>query len=158
MKYSNIPPHVTELDYPMFWKSFQDTFKKSIDEYMDIIPLFHLDYYDGPLSGIIRCSDEYFYAHHIYERERTWWVTYHLSHEERDRVLERNRIFCEHVGNHTNYIQNELEDWVRVVGDTKPQDQWDGFYKNPNLPRGISWEDVKDREIFGVIRNPFMVW
>ena len=52
MKLSDVPPHITELSPP--WFSHVHTRVHGQHSHIDDVkPLFHLVYYDGPLSGIV---------------------------------------------------------------------------------------------------------
>lgn len=159
MKLSEIPPHVTEVEgHP---ESFWTAYKAAYGEWPDgeeIKPLWSLNYYDGPLSGIVACRGRHFYVKALYFDDRCWWAAWALTDEEWERTLARHKAFEEHVGLHTNYYEDDNGNLKRDVGTVKPQEEWDKFYKNPDIPE-VGFGGIEtDREIFAVLRNPFRNW
>jgi hypothetical protein len=152
MKLTDIPPHITDLRPPWFPHKFHEKYKISCD-YDDVEPYFHLNYYDGPLSGIARCKDKYFYCQAIYDEDRHFWASWELTEEELKNVLARYEEFCKWVGDHTTYKQDEEGNWFREMG-TKSREGMDNFYKNENLPK-IDLAAIQSRDIFGILFNPF---
>lgn len=152
MKLTDIPPHVTELNPPWFFHKVHDG-----DFQENIIPLFHAAYYDGPLSGYFKYNDKYFYAKAIYEEDRKYWASWELTPEEIKIALDRHDLFCKYVGEHNKYYLNEEGDWVRDLGKVKPRETHDLFYKNTELPT-VNVKAIEDRDIFGILLNPFRSW
>lgn len=155
MKLSDIPPHVTNMKPPWFSHSYHAKYKIYAEVDFDVIPLYHLHYWDGPLSGIFRVEDNYFYAKAIYgEMERRWWAAWELVGDELTKEQERHKLFQQYVGTHTDYFQDENEDWVRGIGTCKPRESCDIYYKMENKPT-VDYKQFESREIFGILRNPF---
>ncbi len=152
MKLSDIPPHVTEINPPYFLHKMHNGRYEE-----DIVPIFHNHYYDGPLSGYFKYQDRYFYAKAIYEQDRKYWASWELTEEEKKAVLDRHELFCKYVGEHTSYFLDENEEWTRDLEKVKPPDTWDSFYKNPDVPT-VNIKAIEDREIFGILLNPFKNW
>jgi hypothetical protein len=152
MKLSDIPPHVTDINPPWF---FQKVYSEGNQD--DVIPLFHNHYYDGPLSGYFKHQDRYFFAKAIYPEDRKYWASWELTEEEKKAALDRHDLFCKYVGEHTSYFLDENENWSRNLEKVQPPDMWDGFYKNPNVPT-VDIESIENREIFGILLNPFKSW
>lgn len=157
MKLSDIPDHVTDLNPPWFHQEFSKKYNIRIDEDMDVIPAYHLNYYDGPLSGIIKVADRYFYTASIYGEERKWWAVWELTEEELTNEQERHKLFQQYVGTHTDYYKDKDENWTRDVGTCKPRESCDIYYKMENKPC-VDYAQVHSREIFGILRNPFWNW
>lgn len=157
MKLTDIPPHVTNLNPPWFHQEYYKKYNSSIDEFIDAVPLYHLNYYDGPLSGIIKVGDHHFYVSSIYGEERKWWAAWELTEEELTKEQERHKLFQQYVGTHTDYHQDENEDWIRDVGTCKPRESCDIYYKMQDKPR-VDYKEIESREIFAILRNPFWNW
>ena len=152
MKLTDIPPHITEIDPPWFFHKVHD------GEFQEkIIPICHLNYYDGPLSGLFKYNDKYFYCKSVYDDERTYWASWELTEEETKIELDRHELFCKYVGTHNSYYLNSEGDYVRNIGATKPQETWDLFYKNKELPE-LNIKEIESRDIFGILLNPFRSW
>lgn len=159
MKLSDVPPHITEVKArpPYFWHAYKAAYGEwPMEE--EITPLWHLSYYDGPLSGIVACRGRHFYVRHVYYDDRMWWVAYALTDEEWETESARHKAFEAHVGTHTNYSENADGEWVQNIGATKPESEWPHFYKNPDIPK-VNYERIEiEREMFAVLRNPFRSW
>lgn len=158
MKLTDIPPHVTQIDPPWFNHEF---FKKygqhpgnDPPDFDDVEPCFHLSYYDGPLSGIFRFGGHYFYARCIYDLDRQWWAAWELTEEETSATLHRHDQFQKHVGTHTSYAKDDNGNIRRDLASVRPQEEWDAFYKNENLPK-VDYDAIMQRDIFGILKNPF---
>jgi hypothetical protein len=157
MKLSDIPPHVTDINPPWFSHKFSAKYGEFPDYFCDMEPQFHLNYYDGPLSGIFKCKGHFYYGKAIYEEDRKFWAAWELSEQELSNILERHKLFQEYVGMHTDYTQDENGDWHRDLGKTKPREGQERFYKNDSLPK-IDLDAIHAREIFGILWNPFANW
>lgn len=152
MKLTDIPPHVTKLNPPWF---SQKAHNVSFQE--EIVPLFHSEYHDGPLAGYFKYNDKYFYTKAIYNEDRKYWASWELTAEEVKTALGRHELFCKYVGEHLNYYLNEEGDWARDLDKVKPEQTWDLFYKNKELPT-VDIKAIEERDIFGVLLNPFRSW
>jgi hypothetical protein len=148
MKLSDVPPHITGLNPPWFHHIY------SVDS-VDIKPLFHLDYYDGPLSGIFRCLDKVFYTKAVYAADRKWWVAWELSSEQSTAILDNHALFQKHVGTHTDYFIDDEGEVSRQVGAVRPQVEWEKFDSNR---KQIDFEEIEKKPFVGVLRNPFRSW
>ena len=158
MKFIDIPPHVTELDPPppFFWNEIRKKYNIDHDE-EGIVPLYHLNYYDGPLSAMIRCGDKYFYSEVIYYMERIWWASWELTEDELQLITARHKLFQDNVGMHTDYFQDAEGNWTTTLGCDKPVEMHDNYYKNTTLPE-VDYRKITEREIFGVHYSPFRGW
>ena len=70
-----------------------------------IRPLWHLYYWDGPISGVCLFNRQMCYFHEAYELKdghRRYFV-YYLSKEECLIQFEKHKCFQENVGKHTDY-------------------------------------------------------
>lgn len=157
MKLTDIPRHVTEINPPWFAHEFSKKWGTFPDYFIDMEPQFHLDYYDGPLSGIFKCQGQTFYGKAIYDEERKFWAAWELTEKELSDILERHKAFQEYVGTHTTYKKDENGDWYRSLGEVKPREGMDRFYKNPDLPK-TDFRAIVERDIFGILWNPFKNW
>lgn len=136
MKFDEIPPHITE----------------KLVMLGDPTPLWHLDYWDGPLSGIILLNDDktrLYYARPTYPDFRESWVVWELTPEEQLHELRAHTEFVRWVGSGTTY---HVLNGRRSVGKTHPQEQWHNFYENPEWRKPRHY-DVRD--ILGWVNNPF---
>lgn len=154
MKLSDIPKHVTDLKIGwLVHKHFGDP-NMPEENWYEVTPLFHLNYYDGPLSGVFKFRNKNFYGKAVYPDERTYWAVFELTEQEEKDIFFRHEQFRKHVGNHTTYYKNYEDEWVRVVGSCHPQGQWEKFYKDETLPK-INYAEIESREIFALVENPF---
>lgn len=155
MKLSDFPEHFTKTA-PWFSTAYVRKYGKVVDD--DIKPLFHTGYYDGPLSGIVKCHDEYFYVKAVYEEDRKYWVAWELSEEEKETALTNHKLFQTHVGYHTDYYEDDSGEFHRVVGkDLQPHSEWHKYYDNKEKPT-LDINKIISRDIFAVLRNPFVNW
>lgn len=158
MKLTDIPKHITEISPPYFFRTFYAKYGISVDDFMDIKPLFHISYWDGPESGIIECKGHYFYAKCLYERERTFWACWELTDKQKETIFNRHKLFQDNVGTHTDYHYNEEKEmWVRNIGETRPEENWAKFYKNPDVPEQ-DYGEITSGDIFAILHNPFRSW
>ena len=109
----------------------------------DIQMMWHLNYWDGPISGIAKYKDHLYYFSQCDENEdrkedgsedddsknddvRDWYrryLVYELSKEELDDEVYWHDLFRKHVGTHTDYD----EDGKRT-GHVLPSSEKDKFY------------------------------
>jgi hypothetical protein len=61
------------------------------------------------------------------------------------------------VGSHTRYFRDEEGELQRDLSLVKPQETWGNYYKNDQVPK-VDYNAVKEREIFGILHNPFRSW
>jgi hypothetical protein len=155
MKLSDVPPHITELSPP--WFSHVHTRVHGQHSHIDDVkPLFHLDYYDGPLSGIVKCFDRHYYVKAVYPEDRKYWVAWELTPEQAEIELANHALFQQHVGTHTDYAIDDEGEVSRKVGATRPQEEWDLFYKAKK--KRIDYKAIEATDFFGVLLNPFRSW
>lgn len=157
MKLTDIPPHITEIDPPYFFRTYYAKYKIPVDV-ENVIPRYNLDYYDGALSGIIKVHDHHFYAKAVYPEDRKYWAAWELTEEELTKELNRHKLFQQYVGGHTDYFMDADENWIRDLGKVNlDEKEWRKFYNDPNIPQ-VDYNVVESREIFGIMRNPFYNW
>lgn len=158
MKLSDVPPHITEMPNhpPYFWTAYKTAYGEWPQQ-EEIIPLWHLDYYDGPLSGVVECKGRHFYVRHVYYDDRKWWVAWELTPDEWARELARHEAFEKYVGTHTSYKQNAEGEWNREHA-VKPEAEWRKFYDDKEMPKVDHQKEVETRDIFGLLMNPFRSW
>lgn len=154
MKLSDIPKHIVELKPPWFRQEFGKKYSTEKNFELDIEPFFHMDYYDGPLSGVFRYGGRYFYAKSVYGDDRCWWAVWEMTDEETEAELANHRLFEENVGGHTTYVKDEEGCYRRNLGLVKPRETWDNYYKNKDKP-SADFEAIEKRDIFGIVENPF---
>jgi len=154
MKLSDIPKHVTELSPPWFHRMLSRDGQHS--NVWDVKPLFHLDYYDGPLSGLFECFGRVFYCKAIYAEDRKYWVAWELTPEQAEIELANHALFQEHVGTHTDYSIDEEGEVTHQVGATRPRSEWEKFYKAER--KRLDYKAIEAKPFFGVLLNPFLSW
>ena len=150
MKLSDIPPHITDLNPPWFHHAVKHS------DSVDVKPLFHLCYYDGPLSCIFRCLDKVYYAKAVYAEDRKYWVAWELSSEQSTTILDNHALFQEHVGTHTDYFIDDEGEVGRQVGAARPQAEWNKFYKAER--KQVDFGELEKEPFLGVLLNPFRSW
>ena len=144
MKFNDIPPHISDI-------------LPRVGDDENVVPLFHLDYYDGVLTGIITIADEHYLALVPYYNCRDVCLVFKLNPDETDQFLKNHKAFQEYVGYHTDYFKNASEDYVRYHGmSLKPVTEWDKFYKNPEYQKDTQEDILQNREIDGWTPNPFL--
>lgn len=128
----------------------------------DVTYLYHLAYWDGPLSGACLWRGERFRFECVadelvptggrdedgdpeYDSVRTFHLV-RLTPEEWAAEDERHALFREHVGTHTDYDPVTQR---RAVGAVKPEAEWAKFYDR-YPPRQI---DTITREPVAVYKN-----
>ena len=155
MKLSDIPPHIADLSPPWFHHVISKMSGRHSDN-EDVKPLFHLNYYDGPLSGIVKCFDRHYYVKAVYPEDRKYWVAWELTPAQAEIELAAHALFQEHVGTHTDYAIDAEGEVSRKVGATRPQEEWDLFYKAKK--KRIDYKAIEATDFFGVLLNPFRSW
>jgi hypothetical protein len=155
VKLSDIPPHIADLSPPWFHHVISKMSGRHSDN-EDVKPLFHLNYYDGPLSGIVKCFDRHYYVKAVYPEDRKYWVAWELTPAQAEIELAAHALFQEHVGTHTDYAIDAEGEVSRKVGATRPQEEWDLFYKAKK--KRIDYKAIEATDFFGVLLNPFRSW
>ena len=153
MKLEDIPVHVTDLKIPWFTHACSKKFKTNTEEW-EVTPLFHLNYWGGPLSGMIKYCNQMFYAVSIYHEDRCFWAAFELTEEEKKNIMIRHQSFVDNVGDHTVYFKDANGEWTRKLASNKPQGQWKNFYDDKTLPV-VDYKEIISRDIFGILENPF---
>lgn len=90
--------------------------------------LWHLGYWDGPLTGIaIHEGREHFFEAENPDEPLSdrRFLLFPLSDEEIVEERYWHSLFQEHVGAHTDYG----EDGRRTAGAVRPRSEWDRFYE-----------------------------
>lgn len=99
--------------------------------------LWHVGYWDGPLSGICIYNDEVCWFQNFSEdfeptnnpemldRIRKFKI-YRLSQEQLKFEYDKHACFQQHVGTHCDYDKNKER---HVYGNVKPQSEWKKFYE-----------------------------
>jgi hypothetical protein len=170
MKITDLPPHVLEIDPlpPMFIGSMKkmlgeqfndlDIEDVEIDD-LDIVPLYFIHYWDGPLSCVFRCCGLYFYSTIIYSLDRRWWSSWLLSEDEKELFLKEHQEFCENVSYGCDFIKNEHGKYVYDTGKkgTATVETSKQFYKkrkNDDVLQKLI-EEIVTRDMFGILEQPF---
>jgi hypothetical protein len=91
--------------------------------------LWHSDYWDGPLSGMLAYRGEECWFEAVAENDPAgrWcrrFVLLRLSAGQRADEVRWHGLFREHVGHHTDYDDRG----GRPVGSVHPPEKWPGFY------------------------------
>ena len=92
--------------------------------------LWHVDFWDGPTSGLLSYAGEDLWFEMVEENEDTtasWYRRYVIVRLSEEQLADERRwheLFREHVGTHTDYDENG----ARATGVTKPRSEWDEFY------------------------------
>tara|TARA_R110002096_G_scaffold356726_2_gene549969 strand:- start:5 stop:418 length:414 start_codon:yes stop_codon:yes gene_type:complete len=107
----------------------------------DIKYLWHLSYYDGPISGVGMIGDEFCYFNMIHDCHfRRIFAVYHLSLDEFKDELLRHEMFRIHVGFHTDYHISGNND-QREVGLLQPGSEWKKFYDTKSDAKSTDYTD-----------------
>lgn len=145
---SDIPPHVTEINPPYFTdsvgKTLSDEKNKEIEVSDYIEPLHALDFWDGPLSGIVYCLGSYYFCKAIYVADRKYWASWLLSDEQSKEAMQNHSLWVnshEHNQTCTNFCKTlHIKDPIL----SHPSQTYFDFLKT-----------IDDKEIFGILENPF---
>lgn len=124
------------------------------------IVLWHCDYYDGYLSGMLEhnnkrywfyCVDDILLPHPLdkdnegeYINDRLFFV-YQLTDEQYDHQMYWYELFKEHVGTHTTYFNRKGK--IRK-GSIKPHENHSKFYNRAK----------KDRKDLDLSKNEVVGW
>lgn len=93
----------------------------------DVRILWHVDYWDGPLSGIASYAGKMHWFHVVDpEAEPRQAILRSLTDAELAAEEKRHRLFVQNVGSHTDYDSAGKRD----VGALHPSSKWDGFYES----------------------------
>jgi hypothetical protein len=155
MKLADLPPLFIDGDYPKFSESLHALLAGEQAWDPEIAPVFHLSYYDGPLSAVCTCRGIYFYGHAAYDSWRTYWAFWTLTNEELEIFLENHALFEKHVGSHTTYVADENGGFKRKGVCDKPMTEWAAYYDAKDMKR-VNTRAITERDIFGIARNPFL--
>jgi hypothetical protein len=113
-------------------------------------PKWHLNYHDGPLSGIVETDDgQLWFVSCPWLESRTIWCAWKLTAEEAAYEQAVHAAFREHVGVHTDY---NPATWERSVGSTHPQGEWKKFYDDPRWKRPSTY---LERDFDALCHSPF---
>jgi hypothetical protein len=89
--------------------------------------LWHADYWDGPLAGLLRYRGELCWFAVVAENDdpdlEGWYRRFAVLRLSKEQLVEEqywHELFRQKVGTHTDYGES--------VGALQPQDQWEGFY------------------------------
>ena len=88
------------------------------------------------------------------QKEENTFTSWELTDEEKSLILEDHSNFQKYVGYNTSYYMDEKENFKTDINNLKSMESWDLYYKNPNKIQ-IDFKKIKEREIFGILENPF---
>ena len=94
--------------------------------------LWPLNYWDGPISGILEYQGRHYYFDRcdesdIEDETATWsrrYLVYELSKEEFNEEMQWHNLFREHVGTHTDYDEHG-----RTNHAVRPQSEHHKYYE-----------------------------
>lgn len=88
--------------------------------------LWHINYWDGPLSGIVEWrSKKYYFALAKGRDDKRIFGMYKLTTEETAEFSQQHKEFEDMVGTHTNYKNNRRD----PDGKVKPNLRGSGYYE-----------------------------
>lgn len=96
--------------------------------------LWHCEFRDGPLSGMLRYAGEMCWYAMIIENENdgeSWYRRFAVIHLTPDQLADEqywHDLFRQHVGTHTDYGVDER----RTLGAVLPKAGWHQFYNKYN--------------------------
>lgn len=112
---------------------------KELDDFTGEIKwLWHCDYWDGPLSGMVQLRGHQYWAQMFDEITATnvdgsfqarRFAVIPLSDTELAAEQADHRLFRTYVGEHTDYGDGGK----RAVGATRPQSEWNEYYANSKI-------------------------
>lgn len=90
--------------------------------------LWHLDYYDSPITGIGLYNNKFFYfsLDDCFKRRKSVYKIVELSIEEFKEELYSHEMFRIYVGFHTDYHLPIPQ--VRAFGFIHPRENWENYY------------------------------
>lgn len=108
--------------------------------------LWHDDFWDGPMSGMLLYRGQECWFQMVAESEDDasgWYrrfVVLQLSPEQHAEELRWHGLFQRSVGGHSDYP----EIGQRAAGDVRPREQWSAFYDSyrKRTPRDFSGCDI----------------
>jgi hypothetical protein len=116
--------------------------------------LYHSNYYDGPISGVMETEDGrryWFDTDAEYRPDQGYsYLLYDLTPEEWKLEDRRHALFREHVGTHCDYDERGRRDHNGV----RPRAEWSKFYDDPDLG---GYRGRNDRFNYSV-REPVAKW
>ena len=88
--------------------------------------VYHNNYWDGPISGVVKFDGKRYYFDQCDEEEngKRRYVMYELSDEQWKEEDYWHDLFRTHVGTHTEYDENGK----RGIGATKEREEWEKYY------------------------------
>lgn len=92
--------------------------------------LWHVDFWDGPKSGVLSYRGEQFWFQLLLENDddiTSWYrrfVVVRLSEEQLADERRWHELFRQHVGVHTDYDERGQS----AVSPVQPREWWDRFY------------------------------
>jgi hypothetical protein len=104
--------------------------------------LWHDEFWDGPMSGMLIHQDRECWFQMVAESEDEasgwyrWFAVLVLSPEQHAEEQQWHELFRECVGGHSDYPESGR----RPAGDVRPREQWSGFYDlyRQRVPRDFS--------------------
>lgn len=99
-------------------------------ERADVRLLWHHDFWDGPVSGMVLYRGALCWCQMVAENDADagdWYRRFaviRLSDEQQTEEQRWHELFREKVGRHTDYD----EEGQRLIGGLEPRDQWPAFY------------------------------
>src|SRR5690348_2900954 len=97
------------------------------DEYpeaKDVRLLWHTSYFDVPLNGVCLYNEKKCFFRKITEDV---YVVTSLSDRELQALEDDHELFCQHVGDHTDYVY--VDGKSQRPGQVKPREQWMNYYE-----------------------------
>jgi hypothetical protein len=86
-----------------------------------ITPLYSIDWYDGPLTGVCKYVGTRYYFNWVDDVGKNWiYVLVRLTPEQWELEDKRDTLFQEKVGTHCNYGGK---------GELSPKETWNEYYK-----------------------------
>lgn len=111
----------------------------------DVRLLWHFDFYDGPISGMLLFNGRRCWFQMVAENEEPngWYRRFLIVALSEEQIATEERwheLFREHVGHHTDYDA----EGHRNSGTTRPREEWDHFYRpyGQREPLDLSRNDV----------------
>ena len=118
--------------------------------------LYHLNYYDGPISGVCLWNGEthYFECRDPDSMSRTY-IVYKTPSTDMDIISKNHELFSKYVGTHTEYDENGRRHY-----NLRPYSSHKKFYENQSqsfhtLKFDIRKKYLESWEILGRFKSPF---
>lgn len=153
MKEKDLPAPLSSMEIKWLYETADEV------SYQGVQPLYHMGYYDGPLTGIAfhRGRGKFFYVKCHDPDNRGLWYGWMLSPEEFHEINWFHNLFCRYVGTHTNYRWDVDQDrWVRDLGKLRPHEEWKNYYDlAKNRDSDELYRMIEKRDIDVLLDNPF---